>query len=383
MAMEKFRHQPLPQPQRDFDQQHIRQLMRVLEIYFNQLDSLTPNQAESYRAGAFYGGDYEADTIQFDITHQETPVEGKLCWDAIDGTLNLGHADGVVQQIGQETYLRATNQTGVTIANGTVVGFAGSNGFIEVAPYTADGTEPSVYAIGVTTQTLSDEETGFVTVFGRVGDINTTGSLVSETWVSGQILYAHPTIAGGLTNVKPTAPNNSIPIAAVLNVDATEGTLFIRPTIEQQKYYGVFTKTTTQSPAAINTAYALTLDNTEISNGVTIGTPASRLVVPESGLYQVTATVQLSSASSSAKNIWVWVRKNGVDIPNSARIVTVDINGGEVPVVVERTFSLAAGDYLELFFASDSTDVSVDPAAATAFAPAAPAITLSIAQVQL
>lgn len=56
MAMEKFRHQPLPQPQRDFDQEHIRQLMRVLEIYFTQLDSLTPNQAESYRADNFFGG---------------------------------------------------------------------------------------------------------------------------------------------------------------------------------------------------------------------------------------------------------------------------------------------------------------------------------------
>jgi hypothetical protein len=58
MALEKFRASPLPIPPAEYSPEHFRQLIRVLELYFNQLDSLTPNQAESYRANNFYGGNF-------------------------------------------------------------------------------------------------------------------------------------------------------------------------------------------------------------------------------------------------------------------------------------------------------------------------------------
>ena len=198
----------------------------------------------------------------------------------------------------------------------------------------------------------------------------------------GDLLYASPTVAGALTNVKPTAPDNVIPLAACITSNATTGMIFVRPTIQQMQYYGEFTKTTDQSPAAINTEYLLTFDNTEISNGVSIGSPASRIVVPESGLYNFNATVQLTSGSSSAKNIWVWLKKNGTAIANSARLVTSDLNNGFIPIAINETISLAANDYVEMAFACDSTNMTVDTVAATAFAPAAPAIVLSVTQVQ-
>jgi hypothetical protein len=56
MALERFRATPLPVPTPDYDQQYMTQLIRVLGLYFTQLDSLTPNQANSYRADNFYGG---------------------------------------------------------------------------------------------------------------------------------------------------------------------------------------------------------------------------------------------------------------------------------------------------------------------------------------
>jgi hypothetical protein len=148
------------------------------------------------------------------------------------------------------------------------------------------------------------------------------------------------------------------------------------------QYYGVFTKTTDQTPTVINTEYLLTFDNTQISNGVTIGGTASRIIVPESGLYQFDVTVQLTSGSSSAKNIWVWWKKNGTAIANSARLVTSDLNNGYIPIALNETVSLAANEYVELAFAADSTNVTVDSVSATAFAPAAPAVVLSVTQVQ-
>ena len=63
MALVRFKHTPLPNPPLDYDPQYVRQMIRVLEIYFNQLDSLTPNQAQSYTADEFIGGNFSGDDI--------------------------------------------------------------------------------------------------------------------------------------------------------------------------------------------------------------------------------------------------------------------------------------------------------------------------------
>lgn len=56
MALTKFKAAPLPNPPSQYDPQHIRQMIRVLETYFSQLDSNTPNYAQSYTADDFFGG---------------------------------------------------------------------------------------------------------------------------------------------------------------------------------------------------------------------------------------------------------------------------------------------------------------------------------------
>ena len=317
------------------------------------------------------------DYIDFNISNFEDRVR-RLGWNTTDQTLNLGLEYGVVQQIGQEVYARVGNTTGVTIPNGAVVGFAGSTAnALLVSPYLADGSSPSLYILGVMTHDLPDSgEKGYCCTWGFVRGIDTSA------FSPGDILYASPSVAGALTATKPTAPNNVIPLAACVVSDATDGVLFVRPTIEQQQFYGEFSKTTDQTPAATNTDYALTFDSTQISNGVTIGSPTSRIVVPESGLYQVDATVQISSGNSSPKNVWIWLRKNGTNVPNSARIVSIDINNGYVPIALMETISMAANDYIELMFAASDTAITIDNVAATAFAPAAPAVVLSVVQMQ-
>ena len=284
-----------------------------------------------------------------------------------------------IGQASRETFTLVQNSTGATLPKGTVVGFAGvgAANLLSVQAYLADGSTPSLYVRGVLDETIPDSgATGLCCVWGPVTNLDTSAFNV------GDILYASPTVAGGFTNVKPTAPDNVIPMAAVLIKSATDGVIFVRPTIEQQKYYGEFTKTTDATPAAIDTAYTLTFDNTEISEGISIGSPASRIVVSQSGLYQFNATIQITSNNANAKNVRVWFRKNGSDIANTSRLVTININGGYVPVTMSEFFSLAAGDRIEIVYASNDTGITVDNVAATAFAPAAPAVVLSVTQVQ-
>lgn len=342
-----------------------------------QLASNTANQAVDTNH-------LKTDYIDFNPSAPHADKDARVVWNASDNTLNLHHSGGVVQQVGQETYIYGRNNTGSTITNGSAIGFAGVNGEnrIEFLDYIADGTYRSEYFLGVATQNILNGELGFVTTFGNVRGIDTTGSAVSESWALGDELYASPTTAGAFTKVKPTAPNISIPVAIVVVVSATEGEIFVRPIIEQQKYYGQFARTTDQVAGSINTAVAVVFDTTEVANGIALGTPASRLVAANSGLYSFAVNFQVLSNSASSKNGWFWFRKNGVDIADSSNRLTLSANS-EYSILHKTDFiSLNASDYVEIMFAVDDTNLWLDASAATAFAPAAPAVLVAVTQVQ-
>jgi hypothetical protein len=353
-----------------YDQRYQDQLLNVLRLYFSSIDNLSAG----YAAGIFPPVNY----LDFKTDAIYSSQKARLGWNDVDKTLDLGMEYGVVQQIGEETYARVQNNTGVTIPNGTVVGFAGATtNALLVSPYLADGSSPSLYIIGVMTHDLPDSgDRGYCTTWGFVRDIDTSA------FSAGDVLYASPSVAGGLTKVKPTAPNNVIPVAACVTSDATTGVIFVRPTVQQMQYYGQFSRTTDTSPAAINTAYPIVLSGLDIGNGVVLGTPASRIVVPQSGLYNISANLQLTSGTATDKNVWFWVRKNGTDIANSARLVTVSVNNAYTPISLREEVSLGANGYVELCWASDSTSVTLDAVAATAFAPAAPAVVVNVTQAQ-
>ena len=308
----------------------------------------------------------------------------RLAWSDTDETLEVGMDYGVLQQIGMNVYARVENATGVTIDKGEVVGFSGvgPGGVLSVAPYLADGSTPSLYILGVMAHDLPNAgEIGYCTVWGHVTGIDTSAFSV------GDVLYASPSSAGAFTATKPTAPDNVIPVAAVLVDDATDGAIFVRPTIEQQQYYGEFTKTgASTTPASANTSYAITWDNTEIANGISI-VSSSQLTVIESGLYQFDVTLQLQSNSGVDKNVRFWFKKNGTNIPNTTRIITVSINTAYTPISLSDFFSLAAGDYIELWWQSDSANVALVTVAAGGTAPndypAAPAGVIAVSQIQL
>jgi hypothetical protein len=323
---------------------------------------------------------FSIDYIDWDENPPHTEQTRRMEWNPNDDTLNLHHSDGVTQQMGQELYGRILNNTGVTIPNGACLGInPETNSYVL---FIANGTLSPVTIVGVTTQAIPNATQGRITVWGRVRDIDTTGTPYGEVWTAGQVLYVSTTIAGGFTNVKPTAPNLSLPIGQVITVDATTGQIAVRPTVEQQLFYGQFAKTTDQTPSAANTAQALTWDSSLIANGITIGAPTSRIVAANAGLYKFSVSLQLTSSSASVKNVWMWFRKNGVDVSNSSLVTSLD--SGTAIRTPSRSFffSLAAGDYIEIMFASDSTAMTVDNIAATAFAPAAPAALLSVNQEQ-
>ena len=78
MAMEKFRAPPLPVPTKAYDQQYMTQVIRILGLYFSQLDSKTPNQADSYRALQFIGGNFNGESVTADNVTASTFTGGSM-----------------------------------------------------------------------------------------------------------------------------------------------------------------------------------------------------------------------------------------------------------------------------------------------------------------
>jgi hypothetical protein len=145
--------------------------------------------------------------------------------------------------------------------------------------------------------------------------------------------------------------------------------------LEDGHYDG--TISTDQTAASTNTAYALTFTE-DLAEGITSGTPASRLVVDEAGQYSVTYSMQMASTSASTVRMWFWVRINGTDVAKSAMENTLHQNGSTLVVTKSAILQLSAGDYIEVMWATDSTSGYLEAVAATAFAPATPSATISM-----
>jgi hypothetical protein len=184
-------------------------------------------------SGAITNVDY----VDFNTSATVTqPVAGRLSWNDSDGTLDLGMKGGtVVQQIGEETFYEVRNQTGTSIPNGTSLyasGVTAGSGRITAAPFVADGTIQEVRYLGLATEDISDGVNGFVSAFGYVRNLDTRGTAPSsvavgnENWTVGDILYAHPTVPGKLTNIPP---KDKVYVAIVIIRNATAGVLFVRP----------------------------------------------------------------------------------------------------------------------------------------------------------
>jgi hypothetical protein len=173
--------------------------------------------------------------LEFDNTPTNVPTgAGSLVWNDTDGTLDLKLKGGnVTLQVGQEQVTRVVNKTATSItlleANYQAVRLTGSQGQrlkVDLALATNDGL--SAETIGLVTETIANNQEGFITTSGLVRGINTTGSLQSETWADGDILYLSGVTAGRITNIKPLSPLHLIVIGYVVHSHITQGTIYVK-----------------------------------------------------------------------------------------------------------------------------------------------------------
>jgi hypothetical protein len=164
--------------------------------------------------------------VTYDTTPTNTPTsQATTYWDSTEETLAL-IMNGVTQRVGLDSFFNAKNSTGTSIPKGTAVRFAGTDGNsgnLLIAPMLADGTYPSVYYMGITSEAIGN---------GQFGKVMSLGKLRTNTnaYVDGDILYVSSTVAGGFQTTAPLAPNNIIIAASVVNA-ANNGVLEVRATL--------------------------------------------------------------------------------------------------------------------------------------------------------
>lgn len=273
-------------------------------------------------------GEYQlkAGQIEFDQTPTGTPGVAIMQWNDQDGTVDLGLKGGnVTLQIGQEQVTRVVNKTGGNLleANYQSVRISGAQGNrLKVALAQANNDANSAETLGIVTETINDNQEGFITTSGLVRNINTTGSIQGETWADGDMLYLSGTVAGQLTNIKPTAPIHTVIMGYVVRAHATQGQIYVKVDngYELDELHnvaissplnnqGLFYETATQlwKNKSIDTALGYTPVPTTRQltiNGTTYDLSANR-IWSVGTVTSVTASAPLSSSGGTTPNITI------------------------------------------------------------------------------
>ena len=146
------------------------------------------------------------------------PVPGAMWWDA-SGTLNIKMGNNAItQQVGEEFFQYGKASAAISDVNLQLVyktGVVGASGVITFAPTIAGITDTDLI-IGIATEPLALNTFGRVTTLGTVRGLNTTGSVYGETWANNDDIWYNP-VTGGLTKVKPVAPNVKQQVGTIIN----------------------------------------------------------------------------------------------------------------------------------------------------------------------
>ena len=145
-------------------------------------------------------------------------------------------------------------------------------------------------------------------------------------------------------------------------------------------YWGSFWDTTNQTAASTTVAYLITLNSTDAdSNGVSI-VSSSRITFAYAGAYNLQFSAQFVNTDSQIHNAQVWLRLNGTDVTDSMGTVAIQQKHGGVDgvniVSWNYVLKLSAGDYLQLVWNVDSTQVSLQtlPAGTSPTHPESPSV---------
>ena len=164
-------------------------------------------------------------------------------------------------------------------------------------------------------------------------------------------------------------------------IDALKMTPPIIPNVPSD--YGSFYDTTTHTAAAINTAYPITFNTVSYTKGIRRGATTSQIFCNRSGIYNFAFSIQFDKNTGGTGLAYVWARKNGTNIADSASQVRLQGSNSELFCAANLYIEMFDGDYFELMWSTDDTSMILAAFAAAAPVPAIPSVILTVNQVNL
>ena len=159
-------------------------------------------------------------------------------------------------------------------------------------------------------------------------------------------------------------------------------------------YYGVFHSVLDQSSNNVANAYPMILEITDESNGISMANDASgnktRITIGTTGTYNLQFSAQLynQGGGGSGNTIDIWLRKNGIDVPDTNTKVTVQSNNPYVVAAWNFVGSYNSSDYLQLMWSTDNISIilNYDPSSAAVPSvspahPVVPSVIVTVSQV--
>ena len=147
--------------------------------------------------------------------------------------------------------------------------------------------------------------------------------------------------------------------------------------------YGSWFSSVDQTASATNTAYIFTVNNKDYEEGINV-VDGSKFKVKESGTYNLQFSAQIQHRTGGGggpgDNIYIWLKKNGVNVPNSSTKLYVP-TGKYVVAAWNFITKLKYDDYLQLAWSTDTTDMAIEANGATSPSPAIPSLIVTMNQI--
>lgn len=163
-----------------------------------------------------------------------------------------------------------------------------------------------------------------------------------------------------------------IPVAAPFTTTIQSGISKVNYTNINGPAAGSYSSSVNQAIAVASTPQALTFNTTESEFNTSL-VASTRIYTTATGKFRFDYSVQLENTSGGDQTVKIWIAKNGANVARSASQVVVSNNGQTFPFC-SYTLSLNAGDYLEVYFDSNSTNVRALAVPAVVGPPAEPAV---------
>lgn len=208
------------------------------------------------------------------------------------------------------------------------------------------------------------------------GSLTITGSLNAPSITGSLFGTASYALNGGVTQLLAgtnisLSPTNGLGQVTIISTGG--GSSFNTATGS----YGSFYSTITQTNVA-GTARSMSLNITDITNGVSISgstDPFNTYIKTENaGVYDLQFSAQVDKTDSGTDEIWIWLRKNGTDLSDTATSVQLTGNGAHYVAAWNFFVNSSANDYYQLMWYSPDVNVRLHAEPAFGVVPGIPSL---------